>query len=585
MPALPVAGVVLVTAAVEGRRFMPFVKATNGPEAGRRYDLNGPESVLGRHPDCQIVVDVGAVSRQHAKILTVGGDFFLEDLNSRNGTLLNGKLINERQKLRDGDLLQICDVAFSFHDERKPPPSILAPSGAAEGTGTSTVLIDDMADESGSTIMSKVDVSSDSTGRLQMVASPEVKLNAILEISRNLGKALALDEVLPQLLNGLFKIFVQADRGFIVMRTEEGRLAPLWTKVRRKDSDDTIRISRTIVERVMETKEAILSADAAADSRFEMSQSIADFRIRSMMCAPLLDSERKSIGVLQIDTLDQRKRFQPEDLEVLASVAVQAGTAIDNARLHDASLRQQAVERDLEVAREVQRGFLPKNPAEVTGYSFFNYYEPANHVGGDYFDYIFLPDGRIAVLVADVVGHGIAAALLMAKLSAEARFSLAVEPDPARAVTRLNAAMSQLQVDRFVTMIMGVLNPNSNEVTIVNAGHMAPMLRHADGTVDEPGEELAGLPLGITDDFEYEQHQITLQPGELLTMYTDGINECSNNQGEMYGIESIRQKVQEATTGVTPQKMGETIVADVRRFMGATQQDDDMCLVCFGRVE
>jgi len=182
-------------------------------------------------------------------------------------------------------------------------------------------------------------------------------------------------------LNSLFKIFVQADRAFIVMKTEGGQLVPLATKVRREGADDTIRVSRTIVNQVMEAKEAILSADAASDQKFEMSQSIADFRIRAMMCAPLLDSEGKAMGVLQIDTLDQRKRFQKEDLDVLASVAAQAGIAIDNAQMHETALKQKAMERDLEVAKEVQKSFLPEKPPEVPGYRFFNYYQPANHIG------------------------------------------------------------------------------------------------------------------------------------------------------------------------------------------------------------
>ena len=120
------------------------------------------------------------------------------------------------------------------------------------------------------------------------------------------------------------------------------------------------------------------------------------------------------MGVLQVDTLDQRKRFQQEDLEVLGSIASQAGIAINNAQLHENALKQKALERDLEVAREVQKGFLPNQRPELTGYSFFDYYQPANHVGGGYFDYIKLGDGRLAIIVADVVGHGVAAALLMA---------------------------------------------------------------------------------------------------------------------------------------------------------------------------
>lgn len=562
---------------------MAFLSANNGPESGKKYELKGTQCVLGRHPDCEIVVDVGAVSRQHAKIYPEGPEFYVQDLNSRNHTFVNDIDIfglGPRQ-LTDGDLIRICEVAFTYHGEKKAPPSPDPTRKTAEITGMGTVVIDDGTEEGPSTIMSKFDVSS-SHGRVQLTASPEAKLSALVEITRSLGKALALNEVLPQVLNSLFKIFVQADRSFIVMRAEDGQLVPLATKVRRENAEDTIRVSRTIVNHVMQAKEAILSADAASDQKFEMSQSIADFRIRAMMCAPLLDTEGKAMGVLQIDTLDQRKRFQKEDLEVLASVAAQAGIAIDNAQMHERALKQKAHERDLEVAHEVQKSFLPEKPPEVEGYQFFNYYQPANHVGGDYFDYIGLKDGRWAVIVADVVGHGVAAALLMAKLSAESRYCLASEPNPATAVTRLNETMSRLQLDRFVTFIMVVIDPLTHEAVVVNAGHMAPIHRMEGGKFDEPGEELSGMPIGIMEGIDFEQHAFPLKAGELLLLYTDGVNECTNMAGDMYGIDRIREMVGGAE--LTPEAVGQKIVTDVRKFIGAKPPDDDMCLVCIGRT-
>ncbi len=563
---------------------MAYLTTTNGPQAGRRYELKQSVCVMGRHPDCQVVVDVGAVSRHHAQIVVVGTEFFVEDLKSRNGTYLNDNLIQGRSPLSNGDTVRVCDVEFRFHNEAFSASSA---SDALTGSGSSsgvkgTVLFDDELQDSSSTIMSKLDISSNK-GRVQLTASPEAKLNALIEITRNMGKCLKLDEVLPGVLESLFKVFVQADRGFIVMRNAKDELIPMWTKSRREDEDDTIRISRTIVRQVMESREAILSADAASDARFEMSQSIADFRIRSMMCAPLLDSEGVALGVLQVDTLDQRKRFQQEDLEVLASVATQAGVAIDNAQLHENALHQLEIQRDLEVAREVQKGFLPDTPPQLDGYEFYNYYEPANHVGGDYFDYIPLPDGRVAVIVADVVGHGIAAALLMAKMSAEARFCLASEPRVDIAVNRLNDAMSGLQIDRFVTMIMVVLDPKTHEVTVVNAGHMAPLRRLQDGTLEEPGEDIAGLPVGITDGMEYEVLKFTLGQGEMLVLYTDGVNECMNEAGDMYGIDRMREQVT-ALKDASPAELGQAIMNDVLQYQGNATQFDDMCLVCFKRT-
>jgi phosphoserine phosphatase RsbU/P len=367
----------------------------------------------------------------------------------------------------------------------------------------------------------------------------------------------------------------------IVLESPDGALVPRWTKTRRDDAADSIRISRTICRRVMETQEAILSADAATDERFEMSQSIADFRIRSMMCAPLIDSEGKSIGVLQIDTLDQRKRFQNEDLDVLVSTAAQASVAIQNAQVHEQTVRQRELARDLELAREVQRGFLPDHKPDVPGYEFFHYYEPMEQVGGDYYDYVLLPDGRVAVLVADVVGHGIAASLLMAKLSAEARFALVHEPQPAAAITRLNERLCQMQVQRFITLVMVVIDPPTSKATLVSAGHMVPIHRRANGEIDEPGEEAKGLPLGITDGLGYEQHDFTIGPGESLTLYTDGINEAADVDGKMYGIERIREQVRKH--GDSAERLGAAIVSDVRQFVGRAVQTDDVCLVCLRR--
>ena len=151
-----------------------------------------------------------------------------------------------------------------------------------------------------------------------------------------------------------------------------------------------MRISRTIVEEAVQPRKAILSADAASDERFGMAQSIADFSIRSMICAPMIGADGVPIGVIQIDTLNQRSRFTDEDLEVLASVASQAAVSIDNAKMHQQVLAQQALTRDLELARRMQRALLPSKPPEIPGYCFFDYYQSARQVGGDYYDYVVL---------------------------------------------------------------------------------------------------------------------------------------------------------------------------------------------------
>ena len=304
------------------------------------------------------------------------------------------------------------------------------------------------------------------------------------------------------------------------------------------------RTIKEIVTQAMDLREAILSADAENDSRFNMSQSIADFHIRSMMCAPLIDSDGNSLGVIQIDTLDQRNRFAAEDLDVLAGVSRQASLAVDNANLHETAMQQQAIERELHLARQVQQSFLPDECPEIASYSFFDFYEPAQRVGGDYFDYVELPNNRVAVVLADVSGKGIAAALLMAKLSSEMRISLLTESCPAVAVGRVNASLaSQGLDDRFVTLVLALLDTSTHRLTLVNAGHMPPLLRHASGDVEEVGEEATGIPLGIDEDFEYESTDFDLAAGDMLSMFTDGISEAMSPEGDLYGLERLRERV------------------------------------------
>ena len=423
---------------------------SNGPDGAGRFDLEAGETTIGRHPDCGIVVDAGAVSRFHAKVIGKEDHFLVEDMGSRNGTFLNGQLLSKGEILRDNDRIRISEIEFVFHSG-EVPEFAQGSSVTFDGANFGIMMVDEQETEQ---LSGKVEFRSSSDG-LKMVATPEAKLEALSRILGNLSNALAVDEVLPKVLTSLFDIFPAADRGFVVMVDEEGHIVPRWVKTRTvQDETETVRISTTIIRHVMESGEAILSMDASEDSRFDSSQSIADFSIRSMICAPLCDAEGNAFGALQIDSTRGRGQFRDEDTDLLAGVANYSGIAINNARMHELALQQKEVEQDLKLATEVQQAFLPQAPLEAAGFRVSSYYQAANHIGGDYYDYIRLADGRIAIVVADVVGHGVAAAMFMAKLSAETRFCLASESDVAKAIVRLNDRMSKLQVDRFITFLL-----------------------------------------------------------------------------------------------------------------------------------
>jgi sigma-B regulation protein RsbU (phosphoserine phosphatase) len=553
---------------------MAFLTLLKGSTPGSRFELDGDRAIIGRSADCEVPLDVPAVSRRHAAILRERGRYFVEDLQSRNGTFLNDKRVTERSPLGEGDQIVICDQEFRFHD------------GQDNGLHESSIveMVDDSTTPSRASVMATLDVSGGSAS-WGLSAKPEVKLAALIEITNALAQTLSVTDILPKLLDSLFKIFTQADRGFVVMRPRvDGPLVPVAAKNRRAGDDERMRISRTIVEEAIKSRKAILSADAASDERFGMAQSIADFSIRSMMCAPMMGTEGQPLGVIQIDTLNQRARFTDQDLEVLASVASQAAVSIDNAKMHEQVLAQRALQHDLELARRMQRALLPSKPPQVPGYYFFDYYQAARQVGGDYYDYVPLPGGRYAVIVGDVAGKGVPAALLMARLSADIRFSLASEEDTAKAMRQINDGFAQQDwQDKFVTMIAAVLNPATGDLTMVNAGHMAPLLRRRDGSVSEIEGEADGLPLGVAPGYEYQSHSHRLEPGDVVTIFTDGFSEAMNGDRELYGLERLKNQLGSPVLNV--RDFGQHILDDVHQFVNGYDQSDDMCLVCLGREE
>jgi serine phosphatase RsbU (regulator of sigma subunit)/pSer/pThr/pTyr-binding forkhead associated (FHA) protein len=555
---------------------------TEGPTTPIALDRE--EFVIGRHPDCQIIVDEGAISRRHARIFRQGGQLMLEDLRSRNGTYLNNQLVLQPTRLLDGDMIGVCDAKFTFHLSLPSSKwkSAGKPTDRKSLTQSDSVLFEDQDDDL-SSIMSKMELSShygvvDSTFGI----TPEKRLETIVNVTRALSLTVGTEQVLTTVLDCLFELFVQVDRGFIVLRDAQGQLVPRAVKIRNPKDDELIRVSRTIVNYVIQRKQAVISSDAGTDNRFDMSQSIADFRIRSLMCAPLIDSDDNAFGVIQLDTLRRTSGFSEQDLEALSVVSMQASLAIENDRLHLSVAAEKELRRDLELAHEVQRGFLPQSQPKIPGYEFFDYYRPARQVGGDYYDYIQLKDGRVAVLVADVVGHGIAAALLMAKLSAEARFALATESDFPKAMARLNASILGLPLDRFITLIVAMIDPSTDQITMINAGHIQAIIRRKNGSIIEPGTEYSSLPIGVAAQVDYHPYTVIFETGDSVLLLTDGIHECFNAKQEQFGMARVRQVVGEPGPR-TSQEIGESLVRQVEQFVGSADHNDDICLVCFGK--
>lgn len=590
---------------------MAFLKVIRGAIPGQILELFGERMVMGRHPNCQIVLDNAAVSRHHAQILESHGHFYLEDLRSRNHTYLNGTRVEGRAEIQDGDEIKVCDVGFRFHvqgtpSEDPPPPTPIRKGdtsvflggkdkaktrshselgGGVTITGNivrSNPPTKKSAQTGASSIISTLDVGGGSSN-LRLSVKPEVKLRAIIDISNALSRVLTLEDVSQELLDKLFQIFPQADEGFIMLQDLEGeRLTIPAAKSRRESEDASIGHSMTIVRQAMDGKEAILSADAVSDQRFQTSDSVPQLKIHSMMCVPLISKDNSAMGVIQIATHNVRQRFDQDDLDLLVSVASQAGLAVENSRLHEELVEQREIQRDLEVATQIQLGFLPNKRPIIKGYEFYDYYEPAQSVGGDYFDYVPLRGKMVAVAAADVAGKGIPAALLMARLYSAARFHLLTQTSVAKAMTGLNREIASSGLGfRFITCVIAILNPKTHELTIANAGHMPPLMRHANGEVEPVAKDVGGLPLGVVPDQTFEETVVPMRPGDTFVAFTDGITEAMNPKNDLYGVKLLSKYL--STGPQNPEDLVKGLIQDVEIFCEGRAQNDDMCLVCLRR--
>ncbi|MFM7161721.1 MAG: SpoIIE family protein phosphatase [Planctomycetaceae bacterium] len=579
---------------------MAMLQAQSGIPVPQSFPLAGDRCILGRFPTHEVVIDDGAVSRTHAQITRIQGQYFIEDLRSRNGTLLNDEPLQGRGpvRLRNNDLIKICEVVLRFVDgaERgeSPParpvrdrPRLGAtiqslPGGLpAHNASSSQSALPELV-EDGASSFSFSELSS--AGSTELHVRPEQKLRAILEISRDLGGQLRLDLVLSRILASLFKIFPQADRGVVVLQ-EPG---PADFKVKacllRSGRDDlnAERISTTILRAAVSQSRSLLCANTLGDPQY-MSESVTNLRIRSFLCVPLTNQQGGSLGAIQLDSFGVDKTFRQEDLDLLTAVCAQASLAIDNARLHEQALAQVELDRDREVSIEVQRSFLPATRPNLTGYSLFDFYRPARSVGGDLFDYTPLPDGRTVITVGDVAGKGFAAALLMARMTSESRSALLASGSPAQAMSELNQRFADGSLGhRFITMLMLTVRPGSSELTMVNAGHPPPLLRSADGTVSSLGIQCSGLPVGIEPGPSYQQSRFELRPGDTLLLFTDGVTDAENPERRWFGLERLKEMF--ARAGTDPESIIDSIVGDIEQFSAGAPRADDLCLICLAHT-
>ena len=404
------------------------------------------------------------------------------------------------------------------------------------------------------------------------------RLTLLYRLSRTFNSSLDLEQVLNSVMDEVIAA-LNAERGFVMLREVDGTLS--FSVARGLDRTTVegpgFQVSRGVVDHVAQEGQPVLTSDAQRDDRFSMRESVKGLGLRSILCVPLRTRDRVS-GVLYVDNRMQAGIFQQPDLELLTAIAASAAAAIENAQLYQVSVEKGRMERELQMAHEVQAGLLPRETPQVAGWEFSVRWQPARRVAGDYYDFIPSDSGQLGLVIGDVSDKGMPAALFMALTRSIIRASVVGESSPAEGILRANRLIcADSTGGMFVTLFYAQLNPATCELTYVNGGHNPPLVYRA-GASQLISLMPTGMALGVLDDASYEQETLRLDPGDFIVLYTDGVTDATNRKEQGFGMDRL-QRVLLAHRDSTAEEIVTALEKAIDEFVGTTAPFDDMAIV------
>ncbi len=511
--------------------------------------------------------DDAGLSRQHLALLLVGGQWHVEDLGSKNGTLVNGKRIEKRVPFCPGDRISAGHLTIEFVN-------------AGPGPGRRTVEFVDNAEsisDASTTVVASLDgvlgpqAGDDLNKTYLMQGSPQTR--ALIRAGRELAGHRPLNELFEVIMD-LSVEAVNAGRG-VLMTLEDGQLRL------RAHRGDGFRIPHAVRRRVLSEKASLLVRGARMDPSGRDQRSIAEGQARGMMAVPLQTNDRV-IGLIYVDTPHLIREFTREDLNLLTVMANVAAIRIEHARLNEIEAAERALAKELEQAAQIQKGLLPANPPAVAGLDLAGKTTSCRTVGGDYFDFLSFPDGRVAMLVGDVAGKGMPASLLMSSLQARVHVLFEEAGDLARKIGRLNKAVcAHCPDNRFITLFLAVVDPQTGELVYTNAGHNPALLVRASGEVERLAE--GGLMLGILPAAVYRETRLEIRTGDVLVIYSDGVTEAADPDGADFGEERLGE-LAARLRGRAAGEIVQAIESAVRDWTQGAPASDDLTVVVARRL-
>lgn len=414
----------------------------------------------------------------------------------------------------------------------------------------------------------------------ERLRSAVAELSILNEVASAVSSTSSLDQIVDLIVQKCVK-HLKVEQGAVLLFNSQAEGAALKTMVRKAHTEVEVipyRLGDQITGWMLKNQEPLTVNDFATDGRFQVPEEARS--IRSLLCVPLRLKGRM-IGVLNVFNKKGGEAFNASDQRLLSIIAAQSAQVVENARLAEEEKALADLQKELHLARDIQMRLLPKEPPEIAGYAVAGQSQPALRVGGDYFDFLKLDDGRWGLCLADVSGKGITASLLMANVQATIRGQSRLSPDAGKCVEHSNRMLYEsTDADKFVTLFYAVLDTQTDTLDYSNAGHNPPILVSSERV--PMLLEVGGPVLSVMPQFPYRRAQVSMHPGDTLLVYSDGYSEAMNRRFEEFGEERIRE-IAAAHRELPPAELIATIAEQVNAFCSGAPQADDMTIMAVHR--
>jgi len=522
--------------------------------------------------DTDFCINNITISRQHASIRVPEEalTFFMKDLGSRNGTMLNGQVVTDEVQIKEGDKVIFGNVEILV--ERVDKADLLR---------ASTTLADLSEENYEKSVMISIDEA------LRPLPKKVTDLPNVVESISELAKMIVLPEPKELMLRRALKLvnkLIPADR-LAVLITSENEIGVncIANVMPGKEEPGRFHLSKTIINDILTQKTAIVIDDVSSNTYFAKQQSIITSRMKSAMAVPLFD-EGKVLGILYVDSSALVHQYNDDSLRLLAIFGNIIASKLLNYELLSERQNRRIMDNELNRAANIQQHLLVKSPPEVPQYEIYPFLEQSRQVGGDLYDVALLPDGRLIFMVADVSGKGMGASLLAANILASFRIMYHnAELDLMRTVRIVSEELLKFsEVSDFATLFIGILDSKNHTIKFVNAGHNYPILVRNDGEINYL--ESSGVAIGAFENIVWKEEKVKAEKGDLLFVFSDGVTEATREDETLYGEERMETLVVE-NRKKNAEEIVRLLLADIKKFVEGAPSSDDITMLALKRIE